>query len=61
MGYTHGEVWTDELIEQKIWEVVNKLHLDHLPELTAEEIVDRLAKWKANHEKKEPEIETEWF
>ena len=25
------------------------------------EIVDAIKRWKAEHEKKEPEIETEWF
>lgn len=40
MGYTHGEAWTDELIEQKIKEVVKKLNLDHFP--THTEIVKAL-------------------
>lgn len=40
MGYTHGEAWTDELIEQKIKEVVEKLNLDHFP--THTEIVKAL-------------------
>lgn len=31
MGYTHGTDWTDELIEEKIMEVVNSLQLDHFP------------------------------
>ena len=31
MGYTHGTEWTDELIEQEIWKVVNELQLDHFP------------------------------
>ena len=31
MGYTHGEKWTDELIEKKILEVVEKLNIDHFP------------------------------
>lgn len=31
MGYTHGTDWTDELIEQKIMEVVNTLQIDHFP------------------------------
>lgn len=40
MGYTHGEVWTDEIIEQKIKEVVEKLNLDHFP--THSEIIKAL-------------------
>ena len=31
MGYTHGNAWTDELIEKKIWEVVETLKWDHFP------------------------------
>ena len=31
MGYTHGTEWTDELIEQEILKVVDKLKLDHFP------------------------------
>lgn len=31
MGYTHGTAWTDEVIENKIMEVVQKLNLDHFP------------------------------
>lgn len=31
MGYTHGTKWTDELIKQKILEVVEALKLDRMP------------------------------
>lgn len=31
MGYTHGTKWTDELIREKILEVVNALKLNRMP------------------------------
>lgn len=31
MGYTHGTVWSDELVEKSILEVVKGLNLDHFP------------------------------
>lgn len=40
MGYTRGTVWTDEVIEKKIMEVVEKLNLDHFP--THSEIIKAL-------------------
>lgn len=40
MGYTHGTNWNDELIEQKIMEVVGALNLDHFP--THSEMVEVL-------------------
>ena len=32
-----------------------------LSEKTPKEIVNGIAQWKSDHEKKEPEIDTEWF
>lgn len=40
MGHTHGISWTDELIEEKIFEVINELQLDHFP--THSEIISVL-------------------
>lgn len=31
MGYTYGQRWTDELVEEKIKEVVKILNIDHFP------------------------------
>lgn len=31
MGYTHGTYWTDELIKEKICEVINNLGIDRMP------------------------------
>ncbi len=31
MGYAHGTQWTDELIKQKVFEVVEALKLDRMP------------------------------
>lgn len=31
MGYTHGTKWTDELIKQKVLEVIDALKLDRMP------------------------------
>ena len=32
-----------------------------LDNMTPSEIAEKISKWKSDHEKKEPEIETEWF
>lgn len=31
MGYTHGIQWNDEMIEEKIKEVINELNIDYFP------------------------------
>lgn len=42
MPYTHGIKWNDDLIEQKIKEVVNTLQIDHFP--THTEMIKALGK-----------------
>ncbi len=31
MGYTHGNVWNDELIKEKIYKVISILNIDYMP------------------------------
>lgn len=52
-----GEHYTDGIVMKEVFE--HNYSMDVLVEsFTPDEIVSKIAKWKANHEKKPPQIET---